>query len=146
MTKNLFDLGARVAAVYPIGMIGDPENPPSWLYDIAGSTFLMEHLQQDLPEWRPIADLARHHHTKTVASALADAMFLARRGGFIVRAEVKARQYYGETEFEATWDHYCSLYLHAPDAFAILPRVLTAAEKLHDIAKADWRRAEAAQL
>lgn len=145
MATNLFDAGARVAAVYPIGMIGDPENPPSWLYEIADSPFLMEVLRLDLPEWRPIADLAHHHDTSAVARALADAMFLASRAGFIVRAEVKARQYYAEAEFEATWDHFCSLYLHAPDAFAILPRVVTAAEKLHAMAKADWRRTEAAQ-
>ncbi|WP_085025567.1 hypothetical protein [Ensifer aridi] len=147
MYDNLLDAEARIAAVYPIEMIGDPENPPKWVEEFAkniDNDFVASIVEQ-LPELAPVANPEAYLSEKDHAQAIAAEWAWAGRKGFVVSFEVCMRRYQkdGSGIFVSGWGayHLCWLYAEAIDEIG--PKVLAVACDLHSKAEA---RAAAAVL
>ncbi len=125
----LFQEEARVAAIYPLGMIGDPESPPDWLKELHEAVASPSHsLFESLPELKPDAD---------DAAVWADSLFMSGRAGLIVSYEVCIRQYVDPeaTAFYSGWGFYNTGYLYVETFDEIGPAVVAVAQKLHDISR-----------
>jgi len=125
----LFQEEARVAAIYPLGMIGDPESPPAWLEELHEAVTSRGHsLFKALPELK---------HDANDAAGWADSLFMSGRAGFIVSYEVCVRQYVKppSTAFYSGWGYYSTGYLYVETVDEIGPAVLVAARKLHEISR-----------
>ncbi len=121
----LFQEEARVAAIYPLGMIGDPESPPAWLKELHESVTSPSHsLFKALPELKPDAD---------DAADWADSLFWSGRTGLVVLYEVCIRRYTKppSTAFYSGWGFYNTGGLYVETFDEIGPAVLAAAKRLH---------------
>lgn len=122
----LFEEEARVAAIYPIGMIGDTENPPDWLKELwEDFVETSDPLFQSLPELKPDAD---------DASQWALALIMHSRTGFIVKFEVCIRCYYPPpvSAFNSSWGLYRCHCVYASSIDEIGPAVLKIARDQHE--------------
>ena len=122
----LFQEEARVAAIYPIGMMGDPEPPPKWLEEMFEEFTGPEHsLFKALPELKPDAG---------EASEWADSLFMSGRAGLLVIYEACIRQYVEppSTAFYSGWGLYRTGYLHVETFHEIGPAVLKVVREQHD--------------
>lgn len=127
--EELFEEEARVAAIYPLGMIGDPENPPAWLEELHEAVTSPDHsLFKALPELK---------HDAKDAADWADSLFMSGRSGVIVSYEVCVRQYVKppSTAFYSGWGYYSTGYLYVETVDEVGPAVLTVARKLHAISR-----------
>ena len=123
--EALFEEEARVAGIFPLGMVGDPEYPPEWLKELHDAIDQPGHsIFKALPELKPDA---------RDASDWADALFWRGRAGLIVRYEVCLRRYEKppSTSWYSGWGYYSSGYLHVETFEEIGPAVLEAARALH---------------
>jgi len=124
--EALFEEEARVAAIYPVGMIGDTECPPGWLQELwEDITEADNPLFQSLPELKPDAEDARDW---------ALALIMHSRAGLVVRYEICIRKYYPPpvTAFESGWGYYRigSIYVETIDEIG--PAVLKIARDQHE--------------
>lgn len=140
MYTNLFDAEARVAAIYPIEMIGDPENPPKWVEEMAENiddTFIGG-IIDEMPELHSVRSADPYLNEKDHAQALAHEWVWARRSGFIVHCEVCWRRYpeAGSDAFYSGWSIVSLCWIYAETLEEISAKVLAVATELHNKAKA----------
>ena len=124
--EALFEEEARVAAIYPVGMMGDPESPPDWLSELYEDIANDGHpLLQALPELKADAD---------DACVWADALFMHSRSGFIVKYEVCIRQHSPapSTSFYSGWGYVRFGFLYLETFDEIGPAVLKIARDQHE--------------
>lgn len=132
METPLFDLEARVAAIYPIHMLGDPENPPDWVEALGDElTDANNPIFDDLPELKPLAD-----DDETIPERWAMALCLAGRLGFLVYYEACIRKYHDAGSWSSSWGYYRSGYVYAATVDEIEPKVIAIAERQHALEKA----------
>lgn len=123
---ELFEQEARVAAIYPIGMIGDPEGIPDWLKELYEAVVEPKHpLFQALPELKADAD---------DASEWAESLIISRRTGFVVKFEVCIRKYLKPpvTAWNSSWGFYSVRYIYVEGAADIGTTVLTVVREYHE--------------
>jgi hypothetical protein len=138
MYTNLHDAEARVAAIYPIGMIGDPEYPPKWLIEFAGNydNIYVSEIIASHSELVPVAEAEDFDDDKLQAGAFAEQWQLAGRTGFIVFAEICIRRYKdGSTAYYSGWGYVQLAWLYCETIDEVLPKTLALAERLHDEAR-----------
>lgn len=134
MYTNLYDAEARVAAIYPIAMIGDAEYPPKWLREFAENfdNIYVSEIIASHPELARVAEAGDFEDDKTHAAAFAEQWQLAGRGGFIVFAEVCIRRYTeGSTAYYSGWGYIQLTWLYCETIDEVLPKTLAFAERLH---------------
>lgn len=122
----LYEEEARVAAIYPVGMIGDPESAPDWLEELYESCIDADDpLFQALPELKADAD---------AASEWAEALVLRSRTGFVVKWEVCVRHYLGAGKmgFRSGWGHVRFGVFYTETIEEIGPAVLKIARDQHE--------------
>lgn len=123
--EALFEEEARVAAIYPVGMIGDTGSPPDWLKELwEDCTEADNPIFQALPELKPDAD---------DACEWAFALIMHSRGGFVVRYEICIRDHFPPpaTAYTSGWGLYRvgSIYVETIDEIG--PAVLKIAREQH---------------
>lgn len=129
--EALFEEEARVAGVYPIGMIGDPESPPEWLTELYDAA--------DAPEHPLFAALPQLRHDADDVAEWADALVMfPPASGILVKYEVCIRRYCKppSTAWYSGWGLYSSGYLAVEDFEEIGPAVLAAVRARHEVSKA----------
>ncbi|MHC2481311.1 hypothetical protein [Rhizobium leguminosarum] len=138
---NLFDAEARVAAIYPIGMIGDPENPPEWVEQFTedadfgdAKAIFGEHAE--LERLTNVDDFAS---TVEHAAAVAEAWVMSGREGFLVRTEICQRRYVGNgsSAYYSGWGIVALGWIYVETADQVEKAVLIKATAMHDAAKAE---------
>jgi hypothetical protein len=138
MYDTLYDAEARVNAIYPIHMIGDPEHPPEWLEQLSDEIDVpatMKEMQQ-FPELSGvISGLDDFGSSEDVALAIADKWVLNGRHGFMVWASVCARQYIGPDTFYSGWGITLAVWFFVEDVAQVEPELLKRAVALHTIAE-----------
>lgn len=125
----LFEEEARIAAIYPIGMMGDPENPPEWLTELfEACTSPSDDLFKKLPELHPQAESVYEW---------ADGLIMRSRTGFVVRFEVCTRTYLAppSTAWMSGWGCYHFRYLYIEAFDEIGPTVLAAVRAYHEASR-----------
>lgn len=140
MYTNLFDAEARVAAIYPISLIGDPEFPPKWVIDFADNldNEYIADIVSDMPEleWTTSAD-AYSMSEKERAMAIAFDWQASGRDGLIVHFEVCMRRYLKVgSSFVSGWGAVYLCWAHADTVDEISGKVLAIATQIHEAAKA----------
>lgn len=140
MFDNLHDAETRVQAIYPIEMIGDPENPPKWVEEFAeniGNVYI-DAIVEQFAELTSVADPEAYLTEKDHAQAIAAEWAWARRKGFVVFFEVCWRRYQkGDAGvFVSGWGAVHLCWIYAETIEEIEPKVLSVATDLHAKAKA----------
>jgi len=123
--EALFEEEARVAEIYPIGMMGDPACPPDWLTELYEDVVEKDHpLFRDLPELKADAD---------DASDWAEALVMRSRSGFLVRYEVCIRNYLSgpSVMYSAGWGLFRFGVIYVETIDEIGPAVLKLAREQH---------------
>ena len=131
INDELFQEEARVAGIFPLGMMGDPENSPDWLGELHDHAYVPEHpLFKQLPELAPLAGC-------TDVKNWSDALLYQKRCGFIVKYEVCVRHYQPNgTTFISGWWMYQSGYHYFETFDEIGPAVLKLAREQHEAERA----------
>lgn len=134
MYSTLYDAEARVNAIYPIHMSGDPDHPPEWLEEFCrfiDSPAVMGEMEH-FPE---LADLMRRlddfESSKDLGMAIAEAWALYGSRGFMVFASVCVRTYQSPSAFYSGWGHTQLLWFFVEDVDQIEPELLKRASALH---------------
>lgn len=138
MYANLHEAGARVAAVYPIDMIGDPENPPKWLIEFAGNydNIYVSEIIASHPELVPVAEAEDFDDDKVQAEAFAEEWRRAGRTGFIVFAEICIHRYRDAGPgYYSGWGYFQLAWLYCATIDEVMPETLALAARMHDEAK-----------
>ncbi len=131
---NLFDAEARVAAIYMIEALGDPDSPPDWLQDFVDNTDLpdVRTILEAHPELADAIDMNKFEDCKEQASALMERWSLVGRKGLIVKAEICVRRYRaGTTIFSSGWGHLRWRWFTVDDLDLIVPTLLGIASGQH---------------
>ncbi|ANH05007.1 hypothetical protein shn_13790 [Shinella sp. HZN7] len=123
----LLEEEARVVAIYPLGMIGDTENPPEWLTELwEDADDPADPLFQTLPELSAVMS--------DDVGEWARALVVRSRSGFIVRFEVCVRHYFPPpiTSYRSSWNWFQEGTLYAETIDEVGPAVLKLAREQHD--------------
>lgn len=124
--EALFEEEARVAGVYPIGLIGSPDNPPDWLVEMFEAADRPEHpLFKALPELR---------HDAEEAADWAMILLISSNTSLIVKYEACVRTYSKPpmTSWVSGWGYYWSGYLVVDGFDEVGPAVLAAVRERHE--------------
>lgn len=138
MYANLHEAEARVAVVYPIAMIGDPENPPSWLVEFAenNDNIYVSEIIASHPELVVVAEPEYFDNDKEQAEAFAEEWLRAGRTGFIVLAEICIHRYRDAGPgYYSGWGYFQLAWLYCATIDEVLPKTLALAERMHDEAR-----------
>ncbi|MDM9647724.1 hypothetical protein [Rhizobium sp. S163] len=139
--KNLFDAEARVAGIYPIALIGDPENPPEWVKQFAEDVDCNDVVTifRGMPEIAGLCDLDAFASAGEHAAAIAEAWVHTGREGFIVRTEICHRRYVGNgsNAYYSGWGIVKLGWIYVETIDGVEPAVLAKATAIHDVAKAE---------
>jgi len=126
-TDELYQEEARVEAIYPLALMGDPERIPAWLED-----FVDYHdepsrpIFEALPELVALIDVQDPH-------LWAEALQRCTRRGLIIRYEVMIRAYRGASgAYFSGWGRVRYGYLYAEEIDDVGPAVLAVARRQHD--------------
>jgi hypothetical protein len=134
MDSTLYDAQARVNAIYPIHMIGDPEHPPEWLEEISSfldSPAVVSELN-NFPELAyMVHNLDDYGSSKDVGMAIAKAWATCARHGFMVFASVCVRTYLSPDTFYSGWGHTQLIWFLVEYVDQIEPELLKRASALH---------------
>lgn len=133
---TLFDLGARINAVYPlVGVLCNLEAAPEWLEDFAEQLDGKdaETIFAALPELRRFSEGDEYPS----ASELADALVFARRGGYVIDAQWCVRRYLDQDTFVGGWGHCQLTWFYAETVEAGIDQLIHAASTAHEKARAE---------
>lgn len=117
---------ARVAGIYPVGMMGDPESPPEWFEE-----FFECHADGDEPIFTQLPELKPLATDDAEVIEWAHALFYASRWGYLVKAEVCVRKYSRQGFWQSGWGYVQFHWLYVATADEIGPAVLKAARTQH---------------
>lgn len=131
---NLLDAEARVAAIYMIEALGDPESPPEWLQDFVDDTKLpdVSAILEAFPELASVIDMDQFEDGKEQAGAIMERWCLTGRTGLIVKAEICVRRYQpGTQSFFSSWGHLRWRWFTVDRLDMVVPTVLSLASQQH---------------
>ncbi|SOC46614.1 hypothetical protein SAMN05892877_12356 [Rhizobium subbaraonis] len=125
----LFEEEARVAGIFPLGMIGAPDSPPEWLRELYDDC--------DEPTLPIFAALPELKHDDDGVEDWAEALISASRSGFVVKYEVCVRRYNRDGLFFLSgWGYFRVGYLYVENFEEIGPAVINIARTQHEAEQA----------
>lgn len=132
INNELAEEEARIAAIYPLGGMGSPEYPPEWfedLYeDLCGES---DPLIEVFPELKKLQESGVDNYTEW-----AEALYWARRSGFLARVEVCVRNYQSTGIFFSGWGHVQLNWVYVEHFAQLSEAVLTVARSQHEAERA----------
>lgn len=117
---------ARIAGIYPIGMMGDPESPPDWFEE-----FFDWNTEADAPIFESLPELKKFATDDAEISDWTHALFFAGRSGLLIKVEVCVRKYHRKGMWASGWGYHQFHWLYVEKFDDIGPAVLAAARDQH---------------
>mgnify|MGYP001066397565 CR=1 FL=1 len=135
MDTRLYDVEARIAGLYPIAGIGDPEYPPEWVGEfcewVEGPASGVFSALQELARFDEDEDYP-------APSDVCEAWINAGRTGAVMLVEWCVRHYAGRGGvFTSGWGHTRFLYVYVPDGVDYVGIAVAIAEHHHQRARSE---------
>ncbi|SOC83091.1 hypothetical protein SAMN05421890_1535 [Ensifer adhaerens] len=128
INNELAEEEARIAAIYPLGGMGSPENPPEWFEDLYDDL-----CDADDPLFDIFPELKKLQETGVDSNEeWAYALFYKRRSGYLVRMEVCVRDYRSASSFFSGWGHVQLHWVYVEEMSELPEAVLAAARQQHE--------------
>ncbi|BCH63241.1 hypothetical protein RvVAT039_04570 [Agrobacterium vitis] len=134
MYENLYDAEARVDAIYPIHMLGDPQSPPDWLEEFCDAIDVTANadLAVSFPELaKLVAHIDEFTSPRRLRETVAELWELNGRRGFMATASICIRTYLAPDTWKSGWGYTQQLWFYVESVDAIEPELLKRAADLH---------------
>ncbi len=132
INNELAEEEGRIAAIYPLGGMGSPDEPPEWLEELYQDICDEEDtLFEVFPELKKLQERGDDEITEW-----AYALYNARRAGFLARVEVCVRDYKSSGAFYSGWGLVQLDWVYVEDIAQLPDAVMEVARKQHEAERA----------